>query len=163
MHTDARTRLAASQQELVRALMRIGPAPAGFDAFRIQATADVLLLKRTHEVARAWPALAQSLGSGFDERFADYARSRLNLHEAGPLADGREFARALAGDGALTDDAAIEALAFDLRCRVDARGVITLRSLSFGASILKQPRRLVVAVRLPVVGERWIKIPLKIL
>jgi hypothetical protein len=54
-------------------------------------------------------------------------------------------------------------LGFDLRCRVDARGVITLRSLSFGASILKQPRRLVVAVRLPVVGERWIRIPLKIL
>lgn len=163
MHTDARTRLAAAQLELVRALVGNEIAPPEFDRLRIQATADALLLKRSHSVARAWPRLARSLGPAFEECFAQYARSRPILQEGGPLADGRAFARALARVGALADDAALEALAFDLRYRVSAERVIARRGFSFGAALLKRSVRFVIAARLPLCGERWISVPLKIL
>src|SRR6185503_7314713 len=88
MHTDARTRLAAGQLELVRALVGDGIAPEGFDGPRIQAAAGALLQKRAHSVARAWPDLARSLGSAFDERFARYARSRPIFQGGGPMLDG---------------------------------------------------------------------------
>lgn len=163
MHTEARKRLAAAQLELVRALVSNEIAPAEFDSSRIQATADALLLKRSHSVAHGWPGLARSLGSAFDEHFAAYARSRPIVHEGGPLADGRAFARALARAGVLADEAALETLAFDLRYLVSSERVIARRGVSFGAALLKQSLWFVIAIRLPLLGERWINVPLKIL
>ena len=163
MPNDARKRLAAAQLELVRALVSNEIMPAEFDSARIQATADALLLKRSHSVAHAWPGLARSLGSSFDERFAVYARSRPIVQEGGPLADGRAFARDLARAGDVPDATALETLAFDLRHRVSSDRVIARRGFSIGAALLKQPLRFTIAIRLPLLGERWISVPLKIL
>ncbi|MEK6288484.1 MAG: hypothetical protein AABO57_22430 [Acidobacteriota bacterium] len=162
MYSDARRRLAAAQLELVRALVSNEIAPAEFDNSRIQATADALLLKRAHAVAGAWPSLARSLGSAFDDRFALYSRSRPVVQEGGPLADGRAFARELARAGAVQDDVALETLAFDLRHRVSSDRVIARRGFSFGASLLKQPLRCIIGIRIPLLRERWISIPLTI-
>lgn len=162
MHIDARKRLAASQLELVRALVGNEIAPAEFDGPRIQAAADALLLKRSRSVAHAWPGLARSLGPAFDERFALYASSKFIRHEGGPLADGREFAHELAREGALADDAVLEALAFDLRYDVSLEGALARRGISFRGALLKQSLRLIIAIRLPLLGERWFSVPLKI-
>jgi hypothetical protein len=163
MHTDARKRLAAAQLELVRALVGREVAPADFDGSRVQAAANTLMLKRARAVAQAWPRLARSLGPAFDDRFALYAQSQPLTEEGGPLADGGAFARSLRRAGELADDAMLEALAFDLRYRVRGGRVTARRGFSFGATLLKRSPRFVVAVRLPLFGERWLNIPLKIL
>ena len=54
-------------------------------------------------------------------------------------------------------------MAFDLRYRVGAGGVITPRHFSFGALLLKQSLRFIVAIRIPMLGDRSISVPLKIL
>ena len=162
MHTDARTRIAADQTGLVRALVGNGIAPKGFDGSRVQAAAGALLLKRAHSVARAWPSLARSLGPKFDERFAEYACSRPTL-QSNPMLDGRAFARVLAGDGRLDDDAAAEVLAFDVRHRASGDRILARRGIWIGAALLRHSRRLNIAIRLPLFGERWISVPLKFL
>ena len=160
MHADARTRIAADQLELVRALVGNEIAPDGFDGPRIQAAADALLKKRAHSVARAWPELAGSLGANFEERFARYARSRPMLQDGvAPLLDGRRFAHSLAREGHLVDDASVEVLTFDVRNRVNGDRVVARRSIWIGAAFLRQSLRLIIAIRLPLVGERWINLP----
>ncbi len=163
MHIDARKKLAAAQLELVRALVGRESASAEFDSSRIQATANALMLKRARSVAHAWPELARSLGAAFDERFAQYGESHPIAQEGSPQADGRAFARALRRAGTLADEALLETLRFDLRYRVRSEKVTTRRGFSFGAGVLKQSFRFVVAFRLPLLGERWINISLKIL
>ena len=163
MHIDARKKLAAAQLELVRALVGRESATAEFDSSRIQATANTLMLKRARSVAHAWPELARSLGAAFDERFALYGESHPTAQEGSPLADGRAFPRSLRREGALADGALLETLRFDLRYRVRGEKVIARRGFSFVAGALKQPLRFVVALRLPLLGERWLNIPLKIL
>ena len=163
MHVDARKKLAAAQLELARALATGERAPAEFDSPRLQATANALLLKRARSVAHAWPQLARSLGAAFDERFALYGKSHTIAQEGGALADGRAFARLLRREGALADEALLETLRFDLRYRVRSEKVIARRGVWFCAGVLKQSLRLVVAFRLPLLGERWLNIPLKIL
>jgi hypothetical protein len=162
MHSDARTRLAAEQLELVRALVGHDAMPAEFDSSRIQATTEALLHKRSHSVARVWPALSRSLGETFEDRFARYARSR-PLPEGGALADGRVFARTLCPLVSLADEAKLEVLAFDLHHRVRPDGAIARRGFSLVLGQLKESFRLVIAIRLPLLGERWIRVPLKIL
>ncbi len=163
MHIDARKKLAAAQLELVRALTGRTGAPAEFDCTRIQATARTLMRKRARAVAHAWPQLARSLGATFDEQFELYAHAHTLAQEGGVLADGRSFARLLARAGALADEALLEIIRFDLRYRIRSEKVTPRRGFSIGAGVLKQPPRFVVAVRLPMLGERWLKIPLKIL
>ncbi len=163
MHIDARKKLAAAQLELVRALVGCERPSAGFDSSRIQATANALLLKRARSVAHAWPELARSLGAAFDERFMQYGESHPIAQESSPIADGRAFARSLRRAGALADEALLETLRFDLRYRIRSEKVIARRGFSFGARTLKQSLRFVVAFRLPLLGERWFNIPLKIL
>ena len=162
MQTDARKRSAAAQLELVRALVSNETAPDGFDSSRIQATAEALLRKRSHAVARAWPELARSLGSSFDERFAMYARSRPITDDGGPLADGRAFARVLGRENLLSEEVVVEALAFDLRYQAHSDRLIARRGIWLGAARLDKMSRFVIAIRVPVLGERWISIPLKI-
>ena len=163
MHTDARKKLAAAQLELVRALVARESAPAEFDDARIQAAAHSLRLKRARAVAHQWPRLARSLGPAFDDRFALYAESQSTVQESGPLADGRAFARVIERAGALADEAALEMMAFDLRYRISRERAVARQGFSFGARRLKQSHRFVIAIRLPVLGERWLNIPLKIL
>ena len=162
MQSDARTKLAAEQLELVRALVGRASAPAEFDSSRMQATAEALLLKRSNSVARAWPELARSLGDTFEDRFARYASSR-PLPEGGALADGRVFARTLGRPIRLADMAELEVLDFDLHHRVCADGAIARRGFSLVSALLRESHRLIIAIRLPLLGERRFRVTLKIL
>jgi hypothetical protein len=90
--------LAARQAALVAALVAGGPPPPGFDADLLAVAARALRRKRAGEVARAWPLLAASLGSGFAGQFGAWAEGRPS---AGSFADGLAFARSLRDAGVL--------------------------------------------------------------
>jgi len=157
---DARAGLAARQAELLRALLGETPAPAGFDADRVRATAGVLARKRARAAARAWPALAAALGYRFERLFAAFADANPLPAEGAPLADGRAFARCLAAAGELPDEGRLEALAVDLHYRTTPGGLRPRRGSACKLALLRRPRRLVVALRLPWLGERWLTVPL---
>lgn len=106
--TDARGRLAAAQAELVAALVVHGPAPAGFPADRIQATARVLLHKRAERIAGHWPLLADALG---EELLPAVDRILSSVPPGGGLRDGWRLARALRDTDQLPADALVELLA----------------------------------------------------
>ena len=148
----ARERLAAEQAALVRALVGGGPAPGGFDPGRVAATSAALARKRAREVARAWPALAAELGEGFTDRFVADAARRPPPAKGGALADGLAFARALARQGGLSPDARVEAML--------AAAALSARPVRLAATLAGPPRRLVVTVRAPGLGERWLTVPL---
>jgi hypothetical protein len=148
----ARERLAVAQAALVRALVGGGPAPGGFDPGRVAATSAALARKRAREVARAWPALAADLGESFTGRFVADAAHRPPPARGGALADGLAFARTLAREGRLSPDARVEAMLAAAR--------LSPRRARLAATLAGPPRRLVVTVRAPGLGERWLSIPL---
>jgi hypothetical protein len=156
---DARERLADMQAELVQTLVGQGRAPADFDAARLKAAAYALASKRARAVMQAWPALTHALGESFSERFAAYGLvSPLPLH-GGPLADGRAFARYLAGSGELPDAGRMEALLVVLRFRFTAMGLLPRRGLALRFTHLKLSGRLVIGFRMPWLGGRYFSIP----
>jgi hypothetical protein len=146
-----RERLAADQAVLVRALVGGGPVPGGVDPDRVGATAAALARKRAREVARAWPVLAADLGDDFTRRFLADAAARPPAR-GGALADGLAFARALARSGRLSGDARVEAML--------AAAHLSARPVRLAATVAGPPRRLVVAVRAPALGDRWLSVPL---
>jgi hypothetical protein len=153
-----RERLAAGQAALVRALVGGGPVPGGFDPVpggfdpdRVRATSTALARKRAREVARAWPVLAAELGEEFTGRFLAFATGRPPAR-GGALADGLAFARALAGQGRLPGNARVEALL--------AAAHLSPSPARLAATLAGPPRRLVVTVRLPRLGDRWLSLPL---
>lgn len=160
MQAQSRSNLADKQAELVRALADGGPAPADFDSTRLQATAAALARKRRRAVARAWPELTTALGGRFAERFRAFAATMTMPRRGGPLADGRAFARWLSKSRELPDAGRVEALAVDLRYRSTPHGLVPRRGPALKAALLHNPRRLVLAVRLPWLGERWLTLPL---
>jgi hypothetical protein len=147
-----RERLADEQAALVRALVDGGPVPAGFDPDRVRATAAALARKRAREVARAWPALAAELGDDFTARFLADAARRPPPARGGALADGLAFAGALAHTRRLSGDARVEAMLAAAR--------LSASPARLAAAVAGPPRRLVVTVRLPGLGERWLSVPL---
>jgi len=147
-----RERLAAEQAALVRALLGGGPVPGGFDPGRVAATSAALARKRAREVARAWPVLAADLGESFTGRFLADAARRPPPARGGALADGLAFADALARSGRLPPTARIEQMA--------ARAHLSTRPVRLAATVAGPPRRLVVTVRAPGLGERWLTVPL---
>jgi hypothetical protein len=147
-----RERLAAEQTALVRALVDGGPVPAGFDPDRVRATAAALARKRAREVARAWPALAAELGDDFTARFLADAARRPPPARGGALADGLAFAGALAHTRRLSGNARVEAMLAAAR--------LSTSPARLAAAVAGPPRRLVVTVRLPGLGERWLSVPL---
>ena len=148
----ARERLAAEQAALVRALVDGGPVPGGFDPDRVRATSAALAGKRAREVARAWPVLAAELGEDFSGRFLAFAAGRPPPARGGALADGLAFARALAGQVRLPGEARVEVLL--------AAAHLSTSPARLAATLAGPPRRLVVTVRLPGVGDRWLSLPL---
>ncbi len=142
---------------LVAALVGDGPVPAGFAPARVKAMAVALAAKRARGVAKAWPALARELGDRFGESFATYARAAELPRDGGPLADGRGFARWLQASGALPRAGRIEALAIDLRYRATPRGLRRRRGPAMKVAWIGKPSRLVLALRLPWVGEYWLR------
>jgi hypothetical protein len=147
-----RARLAAQQAALVRALVAGGPVPGGFDPARVRATSAALARKRARAVARAWPGLAAELGGDFTERFLADAARRPPPTRGGALADGLAFADALAREGRLPGSAGVERLA--------ARAHLSTRPVRLAATLAGPPRRLVVTVRAPGLGDRWLSLPL---
>lgn len=89
--------LAARQAALVAALVAGGPLPDGFDPRTVGIAAQALRSKRAGEVARAWPALAASLGDEWPKRFMEWAHGRT---PGGSLLDGWAFALDLLGTDA---------------------------------------------------------------
>ncbi|GAA3985734.1 hypothetical protein GCM10023085_79880 [Actinomadura viridis] len=83
--------LAAAQEALVRAMAAGGPLPEGFDAGAVGAAARSILSKRAGDVARAWPELARSYGTGWTRTFAGWAAGRPTR---GSIRDAWDFARA---------------------------------------------------------------------
>ena len=149
---EARDRLAAGQAALVRALVGGGPVPGGFDPGRVRATSTALARKRAREVARAWPALAAELGEDFTGEFLAYAAGRPPPARGGALADGLAFARALAVQGRLPGEARVE--------RLLARARLSPSPARLAATLAGPPRRLVVVLRLPGLGDRCLSLPL---
>jgi hypothetical protein len=149
---EARDRLAAGQAALVRALVGGGPVPGGFDPGRVRATSTALARKRAREVARAWPALAAELGEDFTGEFLAYAAGRPPPARGGALADGLAFADGLAGRGRLPGNARVE--------RLLARARLSPSPARLAATLAGPPRRLVVVLRLPGLGDRWLSLPL---
>jgi hypothetical protein len=146
-----RQRLGAEQAALVRALIDGGPVPGGFDPDRVRATSAALARKRAREVARAWPALAAELGEDFTGRFLAEAARRPPPARGGALADGLAFADALARQGRLPGNARVE--------RMLAAARLSTRPVRLAATAAGPPRRLVVTVRAPGLGERWLSLP----
>lgn len=159
---EARKKLAASQLELVCALTGRRDAIDEFDRSRIEAAAEALFHKRARSVAHAWPRLTRALGDSFHELFASFARVTPIPNCGGALVDGRQFARELKRAGKLPDEGELEAIAFDARF-VIRRDQIMTRRFALLTALLKQSRRAVVVIRLPIIGERWIDLPIKIL
>jgi hypothetical protein len=156
----ARAQLAAQQAVLVNALMVHGEPPPDFDAARLRAAAASLARKRARATARAWPGLARALGRRFGGLFAAYAEAAALPRQGGPLADGRAFARWLAARGELPEAGLLQALAVDLRHTGTPDGLAPRRWPTCKAAWLHESRRLIIAVRLPWLGERWLSIPL---
>jgi len=154
----ARSSLAAAQAELIRALAGGSAAPDRFDAARFQVAARALVSKRSRAAARAWPGLSGTFGEQWRQQFRAFTQTCPLAREGGPLADGYAFARFLQRAGKLPDEGRLEALAFDLRYRQCAGRFRPRRGVAARACLLGRPRRLVLAIRLPFLGERWLNL-----
>lgn len=155
MSDSARQRLALEQAQLLDALVAGATAPAGFDRERVAAAAESLFSKRARATARAWPRLARAMNGEFAASFASYARAHPLASDHSPLVDGRAFIDWLARDGRLRDEGWLEAFAFDARYRISGGRVTPRRGPFLRARRLGETRRLLVVIRLPLVGERW--------
>lgn len=160
LSAEARSRLAAEQAALVGALVAGEEPPAAFDAARVRAAAASLADKRARSLAQAWPELHSALANRFAARFAEFALLHELPRDGGPLADGRCFARWLAAQGELPDEGRLEALAVDLRYRSVPAGLRPRRLPAGWIAWFGTARRLIIALRLPGVGECWLRLPL---
>jgi hypothetical protein len=161
MQTAARERLAKAQGDLVRALVAQGPIPAGFDEKMLRVAARSLVNKRRQQTARSWPQLAKIFGDKYPELFTNYAQSHSLPVCASPSGDGREFLRWMETQGPYSDAARIEAMAFDLRFASTPLGLRRRGGFALKLVKLRETRGFVLAVRLPLFGERWWRCPRK--
>jgi hypothetical protein len=156
----SRADLARRQAELVSALVGGDAPPPGFDEARLRTASAALRSKRAHAIAKAWPRLARALGSEFAAAVERHLRSWPSGPASGPLGDGRALARALAAEGRLPWEGRLELLAADLRHRWPANGRRLPRRAGAAAAWRGAPAELVLAVRLPVLGEHWVRLPI---
>jgi hypothetical protein len=131
--------LAERQASLVAALTSGGALPPGFDARLVETARIALLRKRAGEVARQWPELARSFGSGWIREWSGWAATRPTQ---GSLRDGWDLARDLAGRGALPADAGLElatreaAMTYDGTSAPRARRLPAIRSAA-GSTVIR--------------------------
>jgi hypothetical protein len=150
----------ARQAELLRALIRGDEFPGGFDVVKAAAAGRSLRRKRTRAVAGAWPALAIALGDGFAARFDAFARQTPPPAFGFGTADGLAFARTLSPDE-LTDEVRVELLLARALVAGRAGGAMRARRGVFaGAVALREPRRILLVLRLPGLGRRGVVVPL---
>jgi hypothetical protein len=97
----SRSDLARQQAELLQALLADGPAPAGFDASRLQVEANVLRRKHGKVLAYQRPELAEALGERFGPLFTEFnaGRPKRDTERSGSYAD--EFVTWLIASGHL--------------------------------------------------------------
>lgn len=153
-----RARYEAEQAELLRALIRGDGFPESVNARKAAAASRSLWRKRMRAVQAAWPALAIALADDFEPRFETFARAVPPPATGWGLTDGLAFARSLPR-AELSGDARVELLlaraavatARDGRVR-DRRGVFV------GALALREPPRILVVVRAPLVGRRQVSL-----
>ncbi len=153
MATDRRA-YAERQEQLLRALVAGEGFPEGFAADKAAEASRSLRRKRGRIVAKAWPALVPELGERFDERFDAFARGAAAPASGGGVADGLAFVLTLEGAGRLGDDARVELLFARARFARGAGTARARRGAFLGAIVLREPRRLLVVVRLPRGGPR---------
>lgn len=123
--TADRSGLAARQAALVESLVAGGPAPAGFDPARLDATRMALLRKRADQAGRSWPLLAAAHGTGWTHAFC----ARFDgVAPTDALREGWDLARELRAAGALTTDAAAELARREAAMRYDGRSAPRRRS-----------------------------------
>jgi hypothetical protein len=108
--------LLAAQEALVRAITAGGPLPPGFDEGDVHAAALSILRKRAGEVARSWPALAESYGSDWSDTFVAWAADRPTQ---GSIRDAWDFARAHSAE--LDPAASRELLFTEMRWHYDGK------------------------------------------
>jgi len=154
---DALARIAREQEELVRSLTGKGEDPAGIDAHRLHATRQTLARKRAGAVAKLYPRLSQSLADDFPRLFETFAAETLLPQEGGALADGRAFARSLQKAKKCPEAARPELLQVDLYWRRSRQGLARRRGFFLRLARFHDPRRFVVALRLPWLGVFWIE------
>lgn len=148
----SRDALLAAQTELVAALVGRGAPPPGFDLAALADAAAALRSKRRAQALGAWPALAGSLPDAA-ACFDAWALAHELAPGDTPLEDGARFARWLDAKGDLPDAARLELAGFELRWQ---RGPVGLAPRSFAVRALRADGRLFLALRLPVLGERWL-------
>jgi len=157
---EMRARLAAQQADLAKALTGAASPPTGFDVACVEAAAEALARKRCCSAANAWPILARVLSDRFQACFAGYAAVTSLPDDGGPLADGRAFARFLEAAGTLPEEARLELTAVDLHYTSTKRGMLPRHGFALRAALLRRPRGLVLGIRLPWFGVRWLSIAL---
>jgi len=126
----------------------------------VRTAATGLRAKRAHAIAKAWPRLARALGPDLDSEVERHVRRLPSAPASGPLGDGRALARTLAAEGRLPWEGRLELLAAELRYRWPADGRRLVRRAGAAAAWRRSPAGLVVAVRLPGLGERWLRLPI---
>ena len=161
MQSAARERLAKAQTDLVRALVAQGPIPAGFDEKLVRVAARSLVNKRRQQTARSWPNLVKIIGDKYPELFTKYAQSHPLPACASPSGDGREFLRWMESQGPLSDDARLEAMAFEMRFVSTPLGLRRRGGVGMKLVKLRETRGFVLALRFPWLGTRWWRYPRK--
>lgn len=146
-----RERLAQQQAELMQTLARGGTLP-GWDERMLHLTARSLVRKRARSAARVWPRLKAALGDGFEGLFIEYASTHPLPADAAPLSDGRAFVDWLKQRQTLPRAAQLEVMAVDLRWRRTKEGLTRRRGPALKIAWLG---RLVIALRIPGLGEWW--------
>jgi hypothetical protein len=91
------------------------------------------------------------------EHFRAYATLHALPSEGGPLADGYAFARHLQSERLFPEAARGELLTVQLRYRATARGLVRRRGPVVRLALLRRPFRLILAIRLPWLGERLLR------
>ncbi|MEI7032724.1 DUF692 family multinuclear iron-containing protein [Streptomyces pratensis] len=115
----ARERLAVAQGGLLAALVAGGPAPEGFDPWRLRVQSRALAAKRADVVARVAPELPDILGDGYRAAFLAYADGR--PMPGGHRRDALDFAAHLLATGGPANPGARRRLAHWWRDRAAAR------------------------------------------
>jgi hypothetical protein len=140
------SQLLAAQEALVRAITAGGPLPPGFDEGGVRAAAISILRKRAGEVARAWPALAASYGTGWPDAFVAWAADRPTQ---GSIRDAWDFARAHSSE---LDAAASRELALtEMRWHYDGKG--EPRPRRFAVRLIGKGLAIQVRGRVRVIGR----------
>ena len=156
MSDDSRERLRLMQAGLVNALVAGAPPPEGFSIECLGTARETLISKRARAAARLWPRLNRALEAEFGDLFAAYARAH-PLPCDSAAADGRAFLKWLQfGGRELPDEARLEAFAFDARFRIHRGSIVVRRGPTLRAIRLRTRRRVVIYLRLPLMGERWL-------